>query len=67
MGSSLGVDSTIFINFAILLDNVHLLISVMQCFRMQGHETHNYSHFLKICRKSVELINRFVCAGNVPS
>ena len=30
-GGGGGVDSTIFINLAILLDNVHLFIYVMQC------------------------------------
>ena len=39
----MGVDSAIFIKFEINLGNVHLLISVMQCFGMQGYKTHNYS------------------------
>ena len=38
------VDSTIFITVGTLLGNAHLFISVMQCFRMQRHETHNYSN-----------------------
>ena len=31
---TMGVVSTIFMNFTILLGNVHLFISVMQCFRI---------------------------------
>ena len=33
--------------FAILLGSDHLLFSVMQSFRMQGYETHNYSNVFK--------------------
>ena len=43
----MGVDSTIFINFTIHPRNVQLFISVMQCFRMQGYETHNYRKVFK--------------------
>ena len=43
----MGVDSTILMNFAIHLGNVHLFISVMQCFRMRGYETHNYGNVFK--------------------
>ena len=43
----MGVNSTIFINFAILLGNVHLFIFVINMFYDASYETHNESSFLK--------------------
>ena len=42
-----GLTQQFFINFAILLCNVYLSVSVMQYFRMQGYETHNYNNVFK--------------------
>ena len=41
----MGANSTIFINFAMLLGNVQLFISVVQCFRIQGYNYSNVSKY----------------------